>query len=283
MSISNFAYVGLAVADVGAWARHAEDIFGLQNAGTENGVTALRMDERACRVALHPDARNDIMYAGYEAASAKELAALTTAFKDDGARPMTAEETARRKVAGGIVLKDPDGLDIEIVHGLQNAPEKFQSPRGVTFVTGDQGLGHMVISVTDVPRSLAFYTKLGFKVSDYIDMAVAADMTIRLIFLHCNARHHTLAFLPVPTPIRLNHLMFEVQKVDTVLESYYRAQANKVPIVRHMGRHTNDHMLSYYSQTPAGFDIEFGCEGRPIGPGWKPESYNAISIWGHNP
>src|SRR5690606_3207370 len=120
------------------------------------------------------------------------------------------------------------------------------------------------------------------KISDYIDMQVAADMTVRLFFLHCNARHHTLAFLPVPTPVRLNHLMFEVETVDAVLASYYHAQKNNVPIVRHMGRHTNDHMLSYYAKPPAGFDVEFGCDGRPITAEWRPDSYNARSIWGHN-
>jgi hypothetical protein len=73
MSISNLAYVGLGVADVGAWAQHAEDIYGLQNAGTVQGVTTLRMDDKAYRVALHADARNDILYAGYEAASAKDV------------------------------------------------------------------------------------------------------------------------------------------------------------------------------------------------------------------
>jgi biphenyl-2,3-diol 1,2-dioxygenase len=196
---------------------------------------------------------------------------------------MTSAETAARKVAGGIVVKDPDGLDIEIVHGLQKAPGAFKSPQNANFLTGDQGFGHMVISVSDVDRSLAFYGKLGFKISDYIDMQVAADMTVRLVFLHCNARHHTLAFLPVPTPVRLNHIMFEARTIDSVLESYYRAQAKHVPIVRHMGRHTNDYMLSFYSKTPAGFDVEFGCDGRPIGADWNIGVYNAISIWGHNP
>jgi biphenyl-2,3-diol 1,2-dioxygenase len=108
-------------------------------------------------------------------------------------------------------------------------------------------------------------------------------MKVRLVFLHCNARHHTLALLPLPLPIRLNHLMFEVNSVDSVLAAYYRAQKAGVPIVRHMGRHTNDQALSFYSRTPAGFDVELGCEARPVGPDWKVGEYDAISIWGHDP
>jgi 2,3-dihydroxybiphenyl 1,2-dioxygenase len=282
MSIASLAYVGLGVSDVGAWARQAQEIFGLEDAGTDHGVTLLRMDEKAYRIALHADSRNDLIYAGYEATSAKDVADLAAALRDEGVRSMTQAESDARKVAAGIVVKDPDGLDIEIVHGSQNAKSAFKSPQSVSFLTGDQGIGHTVVSVRDAQRSLDFYQKLGFEISDYIDVKIA-EATVRLTFLHCNPRHHTLALLPLPTPVRLSHLMLEVLDVDAVLRSYYRAMKNHVPIVRHMGRHTNDHMLSYYAKTSAGFEVEYGCDGRHISAGWKPETYNAPSIWGHDP
>jgi hypothetical protein len=75
--------------------------------------------------------------------------------------------------------------------------------------------------------------------------------------------------------------MFETVAVDSVLEAYYRVQREKHPIVRHMGRHTNDHMLSFYVRTPAGFDVEYGCDPLRIGNGWKVKTYDAISVWGH--
>ncbi len=57
-----------------------------------------------------------------------------------------------------------------------------------------------------------------------------------------------------------------------------------MPIVRHMGRHTNDQMLSFYVKTPAGFDVEFGCEGVHVCPdNWKVRTYDSISLWGHEP
>ncbi|HEY0106578.1 MAG TPA: VOC family protein [Rhizomicrobium sp.] len=284
MSVSNLAYVGLAVADVEAWTRFAVDIVGMQDAGCGTaGERWLRLDARPCRLALHGDASDDLAYAGFEAPDETSIAALAAALRrqDVAVRALTAAEADRRNAQGGIAVRDPDGLAIKIVHGLRDASTPFRSATGAAFVTGTQGLGHMVVSTSNVARSLDFYSALGFKVSDYIETSLGPGVEVNLVFLHCNARHHTLALLPLPTPKRLNHLMFEVAAVDSVLGAYYRAQRNGSPIVRHMGRHTNDRMLSFYARTPAGFDVEYGCDPIHVGAGWTVRTYDAISLWGH--
>ncbi len=50
-----------------------------------------------------------------------------------------------------------------------------------------------------------------------------------------------------------------------------------------LGRHTNDHMTSFYANTPSGFFVEYGWGGRVIDPGsWAPhETYDGPSLWGH--
>jgi 2,3-dihydroxybiphenyl 1,2-dioxygenase len=284
MPISSLAYVGLGVADVTAWTRFAVDMLGMQDCGPDAGAEGqLRMDERPWRVLLHENRADDLAYAGFEAPDAASVAALARTFRSEGAtvRDLSASQCDRREAEGGILLQDPDGLDVEVVYGLHDAATPFKSSRNVDFVTGAQGFGHMVISTANVERSLKFYGALGFKVSDYIETVLGPGMPVRLVFLHCNARHHTLALLPIPTPKRLNHLMFETVAVDSVLEAYYRVQREKHPIVRHMGRHTNDQMLSFYVRTPAGFDVEYGCDPMRIGHGWEVKTYDAISVWGH--
>jgi 2,3-dihydroxybiphenyl 1,2-dioxygenase len=284
VSISNLAYVGLNVADVEAWTRFAVDVAGLQDAGlSRSGDKLLRMDERCARLILHRDAADDIAYAGFEARDEAAVAALANGLRAQGTdvRALTADEADRRNAKGGVAAYDPDGLAIEIVHGLRTETSPFVSETGAAFVTGAQGLGHMVISTADVGRSLKFYAALGFRVSDYIETALGPGVNVNLVFLHCNARHHTLALLPLATPKRLNHLMFEVEAVDTVLAAYYRAQRAGLSIVRHMGRHTNDRMLSFYSRTPAGFDVEYGCDPIHVGDDWAVKTYDAISLWGH--
>ena len=50
-----------------------------------------------------------------------------------------------------------------------------------------------------------------------------------------------------------------------------------------MGRHANDHMVSFYMQSPAGFDVEYGAEGRTIDDWSRYEVFESTpSFWGHD-
>lgn len=282
MPALSLAYVGLGVTEVAAWARLAIDVLQLEEDPADpHGARMLRLDQRSWRIGVHPDERNDLIYVGFEAPDVTAAQRIADVFAAAGSvvRTMSREMTASRRVQGGFMFEDPDGLDIEVVFGHEDGSPLKES----VFVTGTQGLGHVVISTSDVARSVEFYGKLGFSISDYIDIDVQEAGRVRLVFLHCNERHHSLALLPLPTPKRLNHLMLEVRTVDSVLAAYYRAQKSRVPIVRHIGRHTNDKMLSFYARTPAGFDVEYGCDGIPIGADWQVQEYDAISLWGHDP
>ena len=285
MAVSTLAYVELGVANVDAWVRFAVDVLGMEDASPAGAAERLlRLDDKVWRLCVRQSPANDITASGYDVADEKKLSQLAAELKAHGisACAMTPGEAKRRMVQGGIVVKDPGGLDVEIVHGLQAGKPPI-SAIGASFVTGDQGLGHIVISAADASAHTKFYESLGFKVSDYIETDLGPIKALKLTFFHCNARHHTLALLPLPIPTRLNHLMFEVENVDMVLAAYYRALGAGYTIVRHMGRHTNDQMLSFYVRTPAGFDVEYGCDGIQIGEQWKVKTFNAISVWGHAP
>ena len=104
-----------------------------------------------------------------------------------------------------------------------------------------------------------------------------------LRFFGCNPRHHSLAFLPMPTPTGIVHLMLEVESADDVGLCHDRALRRKVPMSATLGRHVNDLMLSFYMKTPGGFDIEFGCEGRQVDDHeWIARESTAVSLWGHD-
>jgi hypothetical protein len=105
---------------------------------------------------------------------------------------------------------------------------------------------------------------------------------ITLTFLHCNPRHHTLALAPVPSPRRLNHIMLQLESMDDVGVGLDRARSGGVEISSSLGRHTNDRMISFYMQTPSGFDVEYGYGGVEIDDAtWQPATYHAPSLWGH--
>ncbi len=140
------------------------------------------------------------------------------------------------------------------------------TPYGATFVTGDQGLGHVVLPVTDDVEALRFYTEvLGFRLRDSMSMpgefvGKEAGSKIWLRFLGINPRHHSLAFLPMPRAGKCVHIMLEVDKLDDVGRALERVGKNGAPLSATLGRHMNDEMVSFYVKSPGGFDIEFGTE-----------------------
>lgn len=274
------AYCGLGVSDVDAWRRFGADTLGLM-ADDDHGACRLRIDDRAWRLALHRDAADDILYAGFECSDAAALAARRDALSLAGiaCTDLDAAELAERQVAAGFQVSDPDGLRIELVIGHRVASTPFHSDLVQGFRTGDQGLGHVVLATSDLDTGLAFYEKLGFAISDFITVPMG-DARLRIAFMHCNPRHHSLALAALPGGKRLNHIMIEVNQVDDVLLGHRRSvgQGYKTGGI---GRHPNDRMLSFYVRTPAGFDIEYGWGGREIEGDWQVEEYDRISLWGH--
>jgi hypothetical protein len=65
--------------------------------------------------------------------------------------------------------------------------------------------------------------------------------------------------------------MVEVGSLDDVGQGYDLAQQDEGRVAVMLGRHTNDHVTSFYANTPSGFFVEYGWGGRVIDPGtWQP-------------
>jgi len=67
-------------------------------------------------------------------------------------------------------------------------------------------------------------------------------------------------------------------------ESYDRDRCHrrKATISSTLGRHANDLMVSFYVQTPGGFDVEYGTDGRLVDDAtWVNRESTAVSLWGH--
>jgi biphenyl-2,3-diol 1,2-dioxygenase len=185
-----------------------------------------------------------------------------------------------------IKFADPSGIPSEIFYGpLVIFDKPFQSPRPISgFETGDRGLGHFVVSVDDFDRSLHFYRDvLGMRISDFVNLSPAPNLKIKVAFFHCNPRHHTIAFAQMPgMSRRLHHFMLQLHSLNDVGTTYDLCQAQQVPIVMKLGKHTNDHMVSFYLRTPSGFNVEYGWGAREVDDAtWQVQVHTAGSIWGH--
>lgn len=287
--ISRLGYLGLEVSDLPEWERFAVEILGLAVADRRaDGSVALRLDEQAQRIVLHPGPHDDLAYAGFEVegelrlrALAKELGAAGIEVKEG-----EPERAKARQVEALFQLEDPSGVPLELFCGPAQARESFHSERIPSgFVTGEEGLGHVVLVARDAEATEHFYReRLGMRLSDRIEAKLAPGFSLRITFLHANPRHHTVAFTQAPLPKRIHHFMLEVGSTEDVGRAYDRALDAGVPIANTLGQHPNDGMFSFYARTPSGFDVELGCGGRKVDDAtWEVRTYDRLSSWGHRP
>ncbi|AYJ51337.1 iron-dependent extradiol dioxygenase HsaC [Rhodococcus sp. P1Y] len=293
MGIRSLAYMRIEATDMDAWRTYGLKILGMvEGKGVVPGALYLRMDDFPARLVIVPGDKDRLLVSGWETANAAELQSIRSALDAAGVpyKEGTAEQLQDRRVDELIVFEDPSGNTLEAFHGAALEHRRIVSPYGHKFVTGEQGLGHVVLSTDDDDVSLRFYRDvLGFRLRD--SMRLPPQMMGRpadgppawLRFFGCNPRHHSLAFLPMPTPSGIVHLMIEVENSDDVGLALDRALRKKVPMSATLGRHVNDLMLSFYMKTPGGFDIEFGCEGRQVeDEDWVARESTAVSLWGHD-
>ena len=284
MAVSQLAYLGIGVSDMGAWTSFATDILGMQIIErADDGTVYLRMDENHHRIALHPSGEDDVLYIGLQAATAASFEQAKAALRAAGVSVTqgTPAEIAHRRLID-FVKFETGGLPFELSIGPQTRWDPpFQPARPMSgFKTGSLGFGHVVLRSTDRDESAGLLTKaLGFRVSDYINT---------MVFLHCNPRHHSIAFqpsikdLPRSRDKKLWHFMLETNTLDDVGTALDLATRSAVPVVSSLGRHSNDQMVSFYMSTPSGFEVEYGWGGRLVDDAvWQVQRHDRGTIWGH--
>ncbi|MBT2267879.1 MULTISPECIES: iron-dependent extradiol dioxygenase HsaC [Rhodococcus] len=293
MGIRSLAYMRIGATDMAAWREYGLKILGMiEGKGVDAESLYLRMDDFPARLVIVPNDTDRLLVSGWETANAAELQDIRDRLSAAGVpfKEGTAEQLKDRRVVEMIAFEDTSGNSLEVFHGAALEHRRIVSPYGHRFVTGEQGLGHVVLTTDDDDASLRFYRDvLGFKLRD--SMRLPPQMVGRpadgepawLRFLGCNPRHHSLAFLPLPNPTGIVHLMLEVENSDDVGLCLDRALRKKVKMSATLGRHVNDEMLSFYMKTPGGFDIEFGCEGLEVeDENWIARESTAVSLWGHD-
>lgn len=293
MSIRSLAYLRIETTDMAAWREYGLKVLGMvEGAATEDGSLRLRMDDYPARLVIQPGESEHLYSMGWECATEEglqeirdRLTAADWAFEE-----ATAAELKDRCVVGMIKCADASGARLEIFHTVALQHRRITNPYGHKFVTGEQGLGHVVLATKDDAADLVFYRDiLGFRLRD--SMRLPPQVVGRpadgepawLRFLGCNPRHHSLAFAPLPNPTGIVHLMVEVENSDDVGLALDRAIRRDVKMSATLGRHVNDQMLSFYMKTPSGFDVEYGCEGLEVDDDdWIARESTAVSLWGHD-
>lgn len=121
-----------------------------------------------------------------------------------------------------------------------------------------QRIGHVVLKVRDLDRSLAFYR-------DVLGFSVSGEMSNVMLFLTATGEnHHDLALLrvgdqapsPVPTAVGLYHLAVQLADLDAL------RTAHELLAGRGLLRGSADHGVSrsIYTADPDGNEIELYCD-----------------------
>jgi catechol 2,3-dioxygenase-like lactoylglutathione lyase family enzyme len=132
-------------------------------------------------------------------------------------------------------------------------------------------IGHIVLRVRDIERSVRFYTEiLNFRLT---------EIGLRGAFLNTVGDHHTIGLFQVedgpvgddvvPNGVRLDHFAMEVESMDDLFAIRAFLREHDVPIFfegrRLMGGHTSIEFLD-----PDGYHLEFYCDMDTVRDGVAP-------------
>ena len=120
-------------------------------------------------------------------------------------------------------------------------------------------LGHLVLKVRDIDRSLAFYTEImGLEVSDWIDHL--------MVFLRAGHDHHDLALLQLPPGHSaapegcypaVEHFSYRLETLEELEKVAAMLTARGVPIDRGIGKHGPGANSFLVFRDPDGNNVEF--------------------------
>lgn len=254
IKVTDLAYARIAAPDLD----QAEEFlqhFGLITVEKTASKLFLRGTGSAHHIYIAEKGAPRFIGAGFYASSAEDLelaARLPSAVS--GVEPIDEPGGGSR-----VRLKEPNGYQIEVVHGIEQLPEietyeqaintgarplnrkgeLLRVPKGPLPVLR---IAHVVFATPKFAETLEWFrSNLGFIGSD--DVYAGEKENVIASFNRCDCGddyvdHHTLAIANVGELTGLHHISFEVPTIDTVMADHdYLKQLNKYEHQWGVGRH----------------------------------------------
>jgi catechol 2,3-dioxygenase-like lactoylglutathione lyase family enzyme len=248
--VTEIRYVGYGVADVSAERQFYEELWGLEQVASDDGMVWYKTqghDEHHV-VRLRAAEENRIDVIALAADSRADVDALCDQVRAAGGRIVHEPRDLTTPGLGyGFRFFSPDGLQMEISSDVaRGSARPIERWEGLPVK-----ISHIVLHSPDHQALMQWFVDvLGFKVSDWLGDFMG--------FLRCNSAHHRFAILPGPPC--LNHVAYDMTGIDGMMRGGHRLKVKGVDIQWGPGRHTaGDNAFSYFV-TPNGFAVEYTAE-----------------------
>jgi catechol 2,3-dioxygenase-like lactoylglutathione lyase family enzyme len=271
VNANRLSHVALKTRDIEGQVRFYEEMVGLKETGRDDrGRAYLRCGDRHHALILVPleGASDTLDHFALEAADGDAgVEATASALSKAG---IAYEE--KNDVPGqgrSLRLCDPNGFSIELFGSMEKVSPNY-GPRVVQPLQQD----HLNFKVRDPEGTAEFYKEvLGFEVSDRL-----SDGSI--VWMRCNPRHHSVAFIRDEEKTALHHLGFEVADSAQLVHQAEHLMRNGRTLVWGPGRHgPGNNQFVYFRDLDRNI-IEFACDMRLIwDQDYEPRSWDPGELW----
>lgn len=252
-------YLGVETIDLDGWRFYAQSVLGMGlDESPDSSKLNFRMDDRNTRITVRGGEFERLSYLGWELRNRLAFDRALERLEEYGIDFEVGDDDleAERGVHGVVTFVGRDGFRHELYYGHSYHPGSFRPGRAMSggFTTGDMGLGHVILVVPELTDSLDSFAQqvLGL---DWFGHGRRKGH-LSLYRAPGSRRSHHIGYAASEGRHGLHHIGIEVDEIDDVGVAF--DLAGEAGLVRMtIGRHTQDHTLSFYGETQSGTVFEY--------------------------
>ncbi|MGH3437603.1 MAG: 3,4-dihydroxyphenylacetate 2,3-dioxygenase [Sciscionella sp.] len=280
------AYAELIVTDLAAARWFYVDVLGLVVTEEDSEAIYLRAFEEYLHhsLVLRKGAAPALARLGYRVRGPREVDAAQRYYTELGVPVRRAPAGTCCGIGEAVRITDPLGFPIEFFYSAEHT-ERFTQRYDLHGANAIARIDHFNVAVPDVKAAHAYYTKLGFGVSETIE---DDQDNLYAAWLYRKQTVHDIALTGGDGP-RLHHIAFATHERHQILHTcdMLGALGKQHHIERGPGRHGVSNAFYLYLRDPDGHRIEIYTSdyytGDPDNPTirWDVHDNRRRSFWGH--